>query len=103
MNRLFELLEENTSKLGSFSITYNEHAIYDCDTQKAIKEYYLPELDELHEEWKQEHANINWNEPIIQINWYRNTLVGPQHIILGNSIKDLIDKVTQIADKDRHV
>ena len=100
MDRLFELLEENTGELGNFSIVYNDHKFCYCKTIEQIKDFYKPMSKEDVAEWEQENINIDWHQPIIQIHWYKDCPVG-SYSIIGNSIKDLTNKVMEIIEAEK--
>lgn len=84
MNRLLELLEENTDIDGSFNIQYNEHNQFNME----ITEYYIPCCAEEYEDW---NNRIDWKQPILKLNWYKEYNV--EHHFISNSVQELTDFV----------
>ena len=94
---LISLLTQNTGEKGSWELRYNDHSTCYYKIPEEIKEFYSPQEEEDLREWEEEVKDIDWNKPIYELIWYKDTPVG-SYTILGNSQEDICKRVLNIVE-----
>lgn len=85
--KLFEILNKNTDKMGSWHLSYNEHKeIYESPVK-----YYKETLG--YDDEDLENVDLT-KEDIYKLQWYKNTPVGFISFF-ANSIEDLEKQVEE--------
>ena len=88
--KIFDLLNEYTSDMGSWSIECNDHKI----TYSTPSEHYIAPEDDC-----DELDDIDTKQDIYRLYWFNNTPVG-HYCILANSIEELEEKILDIIKND---
>ena len=88
---MFHLLEENTSKKGTYTLHFNDHkGAYSANP----KEYWC-----LDEEDLEDFKNVDWTKDIYWLCWYKNTPVG-SYDFYANTLEELAKEVIKFIDGD---
>lgn len=82
---MFEQLIKNTSNIGSFSLSYNEH-----------KTCYSNPIDfhNLGKEDIEENKDVDWRKDIFRLVWNDLTPVG-EYVFYSNTLNGLFEKVLE--------
>ena len=86
---MFEIIEQlikQTSKMGSFTIDYNDH-----------KSCYENPIDyyNLDEEEVKINEDVDWNKDIFNLHWYKDTPVG-FYRLFSNTLNGLLEKTLEL-------
>lgn len=93
---LLKLLVENTSDMGSFTLSYNEHKCYYNKNAAEIKEFYRQGGDEI--DFEDDTKNIDFNKDIFELQWYKDTPVG-FYSLYANNLDDLLKQVKETLEE----
>lgn len=85
---LFELLNENTSEAGTWTLNMNEHKSCYVKGRENIIEHYFAD--------KEDFKDISTDLPIYKLLWYNKTPVG-RYTLYANSLEQMYDKVFEIC------
>lgn len=98
---IFKLVEKNTSEVGNFRISFNEHiesTTYNTITKESYptkpQDYYGLDEDDL-----KENNDVDWNANIYNFQWYNRTQVG-FYMLFSNTFEGLIEKIKKLLGEE---
>lgn len=94
-NKLFEILNKNTSEKGSYSLNVNSHR----ETYETIEEF-IGSVGIVESEYEKKYIDkCIKSDTLLFLSWYKDSASG-NYRIYGSCVEDIIERVLDIIKEE---